>query len=319
MRNSAARSAATCRPCRMARSASAAPGSIGFGYQIFNGHARSRDLKRPKPVDGVEQLLPRGARRFLAVHGQARRRARALRQSAARGSAMRATRSARISSSSTLREKGLLPAGVRFQISIPMVNSVVRPLYFPDPARCRRAARLRGGARRRARRHRRSKFRAEDLAIQWDCAWEIQAVCGAGKRRPKVKSRPIRRRSRGYRSTCPTTSRSASISVSARSAAGRPSRPTTWAKPVDLINAAIARPAAASTGFTSRRSTRTDDAFYAPLAALEPKARAFISAPSTPWRRSRARIAVARKFLPASASPPIAASAARRPKQHRAS
>ena len=33
----------------------------------------------------------------------------------------------------TLREKGLLPAGLRFQISIPMVNSVVRGHYFPDP------------------------------------------------------------------------------------------------------------------------------------------------------------------------------------------
>ena len=34
----------------------------------------------------------------------------------------------------TLREIGVIPRGVRFQISMPMVNSVVRPMTFPDPA-----------------------------------------------------------------------------------------------------------------------------------------------------------------------------------------
>ena len=67
---------------------------------------------------------------------------------------------------------------MRFQISIPMVNSVIRPLYFPDPADL---ARVRPGFE--------AALAAEvavivekiphgDLAIQWDCAWELQAVCG---------------------------------------------------------------------------------------------------------------------------------------------
>ena len=31
-----------------------------LGYQIFNGHLDLETIRRPKPVDGVEQLLPRG-------------------------------------------------------------------------------------------------------------------------------------------------------------------------------------------------------------------------------------------------------------------
>ena len=47
----------------------------------------------------------------------------------------------------TLREKGILPKGLRFQISIPACHSVIRPLYFPEPRRpAARPAGLRGRA-----------------------------------------------------------------------------------------------------------------------------------------------------------------------------
>ena len=84
----------------------------------------------------------------------------------------------------TLREKGVFPKDMRFQISIPMVNSVVRPLYFPDPADL---AKVRPG-------YEESlgaeiavilaRIPNEYLAIQWDCAWEVSATHGSAANYP---------------------------------------------------------------------------------------------------------------------------------------
>ena len=154
-----------------------------LSYQIFNGHQDLETLKRPKPVDGVEQLLPRSrddAWQFRVKPGVERVRF------GNPGSRLGYARDA-VSSYfvfRTLREKGILPKGVRFQISIPACHSVIRPLYFPDPADLPRirpgfeaalAAEVEAIA---------AKIPHEDLAIQWDCAWELQAVCGAGKSVP---------------------------------------------------------------------------------------------------------------------------------------
>ena len=98
-------------------------------YLIFNGHADLETLRRPKPVDGVEQLLPRTrdeSWQFRVRPGVERVRF------GNPGSRLGYARDA-VSSYfvfRTLREKGIIPADLRFQISIPMVNSVVRPLYF---------------------------------------------------------------------------------------------------------------------------------------------------------------------------------------------
>jgi hypothetical protein len=65
------------------------------------------------------------------------------------------------------------------------------------------------------------------LAIQWDCAWELQAVCGAGKAVPsELEVKTHVPQSGGYRTSFRRTSRWVSISVSALSVAGPRSRPT---------------------------------------------------------------------------------------------
>ena len=126
-----------------------------LGYQIFNGHLDLDTIRRPKPIDGVEQLLPRGrddSWQFQVKPGI--ERVRFGNPGSRLGYARDAINSYFVFR--TLREKGILPDGVRFQISIPMVHSVIRPLYFPDPADLRpRAAGLRGGAGGRSCRHRR--------------------------------------------------------------------------------------------------------------------------------------------------------------------
>ncbi len=101
-----------------------------FCYLLFNGHADLETLKRPKPVNGVEQLLPRTREDPWQFRVRPDvERVRFGNPGTRLGYARDAVASYFVFK--TLREKGLLPAGLRFQISIPMVNSVVRALYFP--------------------------------------------------------------------------------------------------------------------------------------------------------------------------------------------
>src|SRR5262249_31060318 len=101
----------------------------------------------------------------------------------------------------TLREEGLFPADVRFQVSIPMVNSVIRPLYFPTPGDIDKvrpgfeealAAEIDVLTRR---------IHARDLAIQWDLAGELLGVYGQPEDPPGEASiethvAPVRRLSK---------------------------------------------------------------------------------------------------------------------------
>ncbi|OGA46201.1 MAG: hypothetical protein A3G25_10540 [Betaproteobacteria bacterium RIFCSPLOWO2_12_FULL_63_13] len=168
-----------------------------FCYLVFSGHADLEILQRPPPLDGVEQLLPvkrEDTWKFKVRPGisEVRFGLPGLRLGYARD----ATASYFVFR--TLRENGVLPRDLRFQISIPMVNSVVRTMYFPEPGDIDKirpgfeaalAAELAVITRR---------IPAQDLAIQWDCAWETAAVYG-GRGVPESESRiethtaPIRR------------------------------------------------------------------------------------------------------------------------------
>jgi hypothetical protein len=85
----------------------------------------------------------------------------------------------------TLREKGELPQHLRFQVSLASVNSALPPRIFPDQADI---AKIRPGFT--------DALAAEvativkhipdaDLAIQWDCATEVQDAYGAVPGLPK--------------------------------------------------------------------------------------------------------------------------------------
>src|SRR5581483_4660669 len=78
----------------------------------------------------------------------------------------------------TLKEKGVLAQHLRFQVSIPMINSVLPPRIFPDPSDI---AKVRPGYEEATRAEIAtivSKIPAKELAIQWDCATEIQDAYG---------------------------------------------------------------------------------------------------------------------------------------------
>lgn len=271
-----------------------------FCYLVFNGHPDIDTIKRPKAVDGVEQLLPRSREdswEFKVRNGVENVRF------GNPGSRLGYARDA-VSSYfvfRTLREKGLFPADMRFQISIPMVNSVIRPLYFPIPGDL---AKVRPG------------FEAalaaeisaivarvpnEDLAIQWDCAWEVSAVHGSAKGIPseaeaevETQVAPIRRLSRlvpdavhlGFHFCFGTFG-------------GWPAfAPPSLARVVDLANGAV-KAAERKVEWVHIPSLDTaDPAFYAPLAGLDiGEARVYLGAIHN-MATLRERVEVARKYLP---------------------
>jgi hypothetical protein len=269
-----------------------------LGYQIFNGHLDLDTIRRPKPIDGVEQLLPRGrddSWQFKVKPGI--ERVRFGNPGLRLGYARDAINSYFVFR--TLREKGILPEGVRFQISIPMVNSVIRPLYFPDPADL---PRIRPGFEAALAAEVAvivAKIPHEDLAIQWDCAWELQAVCGAGKVVPselEVKTHvpPISRLSNVIPKDV-----ALGFHYCFGTFGGWPAfAPDDLSRPVELINAANAAIDRRIDWIHIPTLDRTDDAFYAPLAKLDAKgARVYLGAIHT-MQTLKQRVGVARKFLP---------------------
>ncbi|OGA29281.1 MAG: hypothetical protein A3I01_15425 [Betaproteobacteria bacterium RIFCSPLOWO2_02_FULL_65_24] len=239
-----------------------------FCYQLFNGHADLETLRRPPSIDGVEQLLP--SRREESWQFRVRPGVANVRfglPGLRLGYARDATNSYFIFR--TLREQGVLPADLRFQISIPMVNSVVRPLYFPDPADLDKvrpgfeealAAELAVIVRR---------IPARDLAIQWDCAWELSAVYGASNVAGKEAElethvAPIRRLS----AMLPPDA-ALGFHFCFGTFGGWPAfAPSDLGRAVDLINAAVVAAGRRTDWIHIPTLNRTDSAFYAPLARL---------------------------------------------------
>jgi hypothetical protein len=269
-----------------------------LSYQIFNGHLDLETIKRPKPVDGVEQLLPRSrddAWQFKVKPGI--ERVRFGNPGSRLGYARDAVNSYFVFR--TLREKGILPDGLRFQISIPMVNSVIRPLHFPDP---QDLARIRPGFE--------AALAAEvaaivekiphpDLAIQWDCAWELQAVCGAGKAVPQELEVETHARPIGRLSKVIPQDVQLGFHFCFGTFGGWPAfAPDDLGRPVELINAAVTGAGRRVDWVHIPTLDRVDEKFYAPLQRLDAGgARVYLGAIHN-MATLRQRVDVARKFLP---------------------
>src|SRR5262245_17351299 len=148
-------------------------------YQVLAAHPELEVVQHPAPDrDGVERQAPRNA--ADAWWFKVRDGVQAVRFGD-RGWRLGFARDA-INSYFVFRimkEKGVLPPHLRFQVSIPMVNSALPPRIFPNPADLEK---IRPGYE--------SATRAEvakivetipndELAIQWDCSTEIQDAYGA--------------------------------------------------------------------------------------------------------------------------------------------
>jgi hypothetical protein len=269
-----------------------------FSYLLFNGHCDLETLRRPPKVDGVEQLLP--AKRGESWQFRVRpgvERVRFGLPGLRLGYARDATNSYFIFR--TLRDQGLFPADVRFQVSIPMVNSVVRPLYFPQPGDIDKvrpgfeealAAEIELIVRR---------IPAKDLAIQWDLAGELLAAYGQGDHPPGETSiethvAPVRRLS----ALLPAEA-ALGFHFCFGTFGGWPAfAPPDLGRAIELINASVAAAGRRIDWIHIPTLDRADETFYAPLARLEPgDARIYLGMIHS-MHSFRERLAVARKFVP---------------------
>lgn len=267
-------------------------------YLIFNGHGDLETIRRPQPVDGLEQLLPR--RRDEAWQFKVRPGVERVRFGNP-GSRLGYARDAVCSFFvfRTLREKGILPPDLRFQISIPMVNSVVRPLYFPDP---RDLDRVRPGFE--------ESLAAEiavilqriphaDLAIQWDCAWEVQAVAGSPSTAPREAEVATHLPPIGRLSKMIPDAVELGFHFCFGTFGGWPAfAPSTLDSTIDMVNGAIAVAGRRVDWIHIPTLDTADPAFYAPLGRLEAKgARVYLGAIHNMATLEK-RVEVARQFLP---------------------
>jgi hypothetical protein len=269
-------------------------------YQVLNGHMDLETLKRPAPDEnGVERMLPRGRDDVWEF------RVRPGVEHVRFGNPGYRLGYAKDAASShfvfrTLKEKGVLPPGMRFQVSIPMVDSVIRPLYFRDPADLGRvrpgyeaalAAELDAML---------AHIPPEDLAIQWDCAWEVAATHGdaagfPGESDIATHVAPIGRLSRRLPETV-----ALGFHFCFGTFGGWPRfAPPDLGRTVELVNAAVAATGRRVNWVHIPTLDTTDDAFYAPLADLDVgAARTYLGMIHSMPSFAR-RLDVARKFLPA--------------------
>jgi hypothetical protein len=269
-----------------------------FSYQVFNGHSDLETLRRPPKKDGVEQLLP--TKRGESWQFQVRPgvdRVRFGLPGLRLGYARDATNSYFIFR--TLRDQGILPAEMRFQVSIPMVNSVIRPLYFPVPGDIDKvrpgfeealAAEIELIV---------GRIPAKDLAIQWDLAHELSAVYGQGDNPPsealiETHVAPVRRLS----ALLPAEA-GLGFHFCFGTFGGWPAfAPADLGRAVELINASIVAAGRRTDWIHIPMLDRADETFYAPLARLEPgDARIYLGMIHN-MHSFRERLAAARKFVP---------------------
>ena len=257
-------------------------------FQVFAIHPDIEVLRRPNPDAGVERLNPHDVSdswRFRVRDGA--QRIRFGEPGWRLGFARDAVTSFQIFS--FLKEKRVLPPHLRFQVSIPMVNSAAPPRIFADATSCDK---VRAGYA--------EALRAEidkilehiphrDLAIQWDCATELQE---AYKGELETQLPQV-----GISSRIPKTVR-LGYHLCFGTLGGWPRfAPDDLSGAVRLANAYIAGSGRNVDWMHIPVLDRSDDAFFAPLGELKPgKTRVYLGMVHN-MPGFKARLATARKFL----------------------
>jgi hypothetical protein len=271
---------------------------LRLSYQVFNGHIDLETMQRPQRVNGIEQLMPRSRDdvwQFRVKDGV--ERVRFGNPGYRLGYAKDATSSYFVFK--TLREQGVFPRELRFQISMPMLNSVVRPLTFPVPGDL---ARIRPGYEEAIAAELDAIFDAiphEDLAIQWDCAWEVAAVHGSAERSPDEARLETHVAPIGRLSDKIPEKVALGFHFCFGTFGGWPHfAPDDLGRTIELINASARAVDRRIDWVHIPTLDRTDDAFYAPLATLDAAgARVYLGMIHS-MDSFKERLSVARRFLP---------------------
>jgi hypothetical protein len=199
----------------------------------------------------------------------------------------------------TLKEKGVLPAHLRFQVSMPSVNSAIPSRIFPDVAdvpkvRPGYTAALRAETAKIV-----EKIPNDQLAIQWDCANEVTEVYGGISGFPKAGA--IERNLHQVRALSPHIPETVLLGYHFcfGTLGGWPRfAPDDLSATVDLANAFVEESGRRVDWIHLPILDRSDDAFFAPLARLKPRgARVYLGLIHN-MAGFKARVAAARKYLP---------------------
>ena len=267
-------------------------------YQVLSGHPELEAVQRPKPDDnGVERLYPRNASEswmFRVKDGV--EKVRFGDPGWRLGYARDAINSYFVFK--TLRDKGALAKHLRFQVSLPSVNSTLPPRIFPNPAD---VAKVRAGYQDALAAEIGTivaKIPNEDLAIQWDCSTEVHDAYGSIPNQP---GDPIERNMAQFRALSPLIPEKVMLGIHFcfGTLGGWPRfAPDDLSATVRLANAAVEACGRRVDWIHIPVLERTDDAFFVPLKDLKQKgARVYLGAIHHMDTFAQ-RIATARKYLP---------------------
>jgi hypothetical protein len=136
-------------------------------YRVFHEHRDLETLRRPAPVNGQEQWIPKGLDdlwNFRVREGVEDLRFDDLKYATVARESYQTFRQ--------LRETGEIAAGVRFQVSLPLPESGVS-WFFQDPEQIKRVLPGYADAMKREVNKIVELIPPEDLAVQWDVCWEV--------------------------------------------------------------------------------------------------------------------------------------------------
>ena len=270
---------------------------VRMQFQVFNGHPDLQTVKRPAPDDGVERLVPRDPKDgwFFKVR-EGIDRVRFGHPGWRLGYARDAINSYAIFRD--MKARGVIPAPVRFQVSLPLTNSAVSPRVFSieDLPRVRPGftEALKAEVERIV-----ERIPNDDLAIQFDASWEVTDVYGAV---PGLDPRDaLERNAEPVRALAPGIPEEVALGyhLCFGTFGGWPRfAPDDLGQAVKLGNAFVAASGRRVDWLHIPALDRVDEAFYRPLAELKPGgARVYLGLIHT-MDTYKARLAVARKFLP---------------------
>ena len=267
-------------------------------YQVLAAHPELEIVQRPAPDEnGVERQFPRGpadAWWFRVRDGV--KQVRFGDPGWRLGYARDALNSYFVFQ--TLKEKGVLAPHLRFQVSMPMVNSVLPPRIFPDQ---NDLAKIRPGYEAALRAELATiidNIPASELAIQWDCSTEIQDAYGGIPGYPLQGS--IERNLTQVRNLSPHIPREVALGYHFcfGTLGGWPRfQPDDLGQAVELANGFVKASGRKVDWIHLPVLDRSDDAFFAPLNDLQPQgARVYLGMIHN-MAGFKPRLQTARKYL----------------------
>jgi hypothetical protein len=149
---------------------------VGLGYRVYHGHPEIETVNRPAPIAGRENWKPKDLTDIWQFRVKPRIETVRFGDLGWRfGYARDAINSYFVFR--TLREKGAIPAGIRFQVCLPLTYSAFASM-FRDPDDFARLAPGVEEALNAEVATMLAHISPQDLAIQWDCAVEIGILEG---------------------------------------------------------------------------------------------------------------------------------------------